>query len=82
MLWLVATTVLTADAGMLMDAATGLHIRTGQYILEQASAPHVDPFSFTKPGHAGLHGNGYVIFCSRECSRTSASEASSYFVPL
>jgi hypothetical protein len=45
-------TMIGADAGLLLDSATGCHIRTGEYILEHASVPRVDPFSFTKNGQA------------------------------
>jgi hypothetical protein len=43
-------TVAGTEASLLQDAATGCHIRTGEYILEHASIPRVDPFSFTKNG--------------------------------
>jgi hypothetical protein len=49
-LWLLATTLLGAGGGLLLDSATGCHIRTGEYILEHGSVPRVDPFSFTKEG--------------------------------
>jgi hypothetical protein len=35
---------------LLVDGDTGWHIRTGEYILDHASVPRVDLFSFTKPG--------------------------------
>ena len=50
LLWPIVMTVIGADAGLLLDSATGCHIRTGDYIIEHASVPHVDPFSFTKNG--------------------------------
>ncbi len=37
-------------AGLLQDSDTVLHTRTGQHILETASVPTHDLFSFTKPG--------------------------------
>ncbi len=36
--------------GLLRDAATGTHIRTGEYILDHHAVPHTDLFSFSKPG--------------------------------
>jgi len=35
---------------LLLDADTALHTRIGQYILSTGSIPHVDLFSFSKPG--------------------------------
>lgn len=35
---------------LLMDGDTGWHIRTGQYILDHASIPHQDLFSYSRPG--------------------------------
>src|SRR6266404_8156242 len=35
---------------MLGDGDTGWHVRTGQWILANGRVPHVDIFSFTKPG--------------------------------
>jgi hypothetical protein len=52
LLWPIVMTVIGADAGLLLDSATGCHIRTGDYIIDHASVPHVDPFSFTKNGQA------------------------------
>jgi len=37
---------------LLMDADTGWHIRTGQYILEHHAVPKQDLFSFSRPGAA------------------------------
>jgi hypothetical protein len=34
--------------GLLNDADTGMHIRTGEYILDHGTIPTVDPFSYTK----------------------------------
>lgn len=45
-----AMTIVGGDAGLLLDSATGCHIRTGDYILEHSSVPRVDPFSYTKNG--------------------------------
>ena len=50
LLWPIAMTMIGADAGLLLDAATGCHIRTGESIIEHSSIPRVDPFSFTKNG--------------------------------
>ena len=36
--------------GLVLDGDTGWHIRTGEYILQNGSAPHQDLFSFSKPG--------------------------------
>jgi hypothetical protein len=35
---------------LLRDADTALHIRIGQQILASGAIPHVDPYSFSKPG--------------------------------
>ena len=37
-------------SGLLADADSGWHIRTGEYILETHSVPQKDPYSFSKPG--------------------------------
>jgi hypothetical protein len=36
--------------GLLADADVGWHIRTGDYILSHHTVPHVDLYSFSKPG--------------------------------
>ncbi len=36
--------------GLLSDADVGWHIRTGEYILNHHAVPHVDLYSFSKPG--------------------------------
>jgi hypothetical protein len=36
--------------GLVLDGDTGWHIRTGEYILQHASVPQVDIFSFSKAG--------------------------------
>ena len=48
-LWLLAFTNAGSPNGLLQDAATGFHIRTGEYILSNAAVPQLDPFSFSKP---------------------------------
>jgi hypothetical protein len=35
---------------LLIDGDAGLHLRVGEHILDTGAVPHVDPFSFTKPG--------------------------------
>ena len=35
---------------LVRDGDTGLHTRTGDYILDHGTIPTTDPFSFTKPG--------------------------------
>jgi len=35
---------------LLFDGDTGWHIRNGQLILQTATVPHQDPFSFSRPG--------------------------------
>jgi hypothetical protein len=37
-------------ASLLADGDAGWHIRVGEMILDSGSVPHVDPFSFSKPG--------------------------------
>jgi hypothetical protein len=49
--WLLAWTVAAGAPGLLADAGTGVHIRTGEAILERGQPPRVDPYSFTRPGH-------------------------------
>jgi hypothetical protein len=48
--WLVAFSVSDSGTGLLQDAFTGFHIRTGQYIVEHGAVPHTDVFSFTRAG--------------------------------
>ena len=48
-LWLFFT-VTQSSSGLLQDASTGTHIRTGEYIVEHHEIPRTDPFSFTRPG--------------------------------
>jgi hypothetical protein len=48
--WPITMTVIGTGSGLLTDAATGCHIRTGEYISEHGAVPRVDPFSFTKHG--------------------------------
>ena len=50
LLWPIAMTIIGGDAGLLLDSATGCHIRTGEYILQHSAVPRADPFSFTKNG--------------------------------
>ncbi|MEP7363022.1 MAG: hypothetical protein ABI972_07195 [Acidobacteriota bacterium] len=50
---LVFTLFLAAPEGwdrLVWDGDTGLHTRTGDYILDHGAVPTTDPFSFTKPG--------------------------------
>jgi hypothetical protein len=37
-------------SALLLDADIGWHIRTGEWILDRRQIPHVDLFSFSKPG--------------------------------
>jgi hypothetical protein len=37
-------------SSLLADGDAGWHIRVGETILDSGSVPHVDPFSFSKPG--------------------------------
>ncbi len=50
LLWLVVYTWAGGSPSLLHDAGTGVHIRTGEYILDHRSVPHTDIFSFS---HAG-----------------------------
>jgi hypothetical protein len=47
--WLLLFTNSGSPNGLLSDAATGFHIRTGEAILDTGSLPYQDPFSFSKP---------------------------------
>jgi hypothetical protein len=46
--WLLLYTI-GGSSGVLQDVNTGLHIRTGELILEHQAVPKTDPFSFSKP---------------------------------
>lgn len=48
--WLVLWTAAGGTNGLLSDAGTGVHLRTGEAILERGAPPQADWFSFTKPG--------------------------------
>jgi len=48
--WLLLFTNSGSPNGLLSDAATGFHIRTGERILDIGGLPYQDPFSFSKPG--------------------------------
>ncbi len=48
--WLLLFTNSGSPNGLLSDAATGFHIRTGELILDTGALPYQDPFSFSKPG--------------------------------
>jgi len=50
LLWLLIFTNSGSPAGLLQDAGTGVHIRTGEWILSTHSVPTHDLFSFSKPG--------------------------------
>jgi hypothetical protein len=47
--WLLLFTISGSPNGLLSDAATGFHIRTGERILDLGALPYQDPFSFSKP---------------------------------
>ena len=47
--WLILFTIAGHGMGLLVDASTGVHIRTGEYILANG-VPHTDFFSWTRPG--------------------------------
>jgi hypothetical protein len=47
--WLLLYTAGGDVAGLLSDAGAGVHIRTGEAILQQRAVPRADWFSFTKP---------------------------------
>jgi len=48
LLWLFF--ILGGATALFNDSDTGWHIRTGERIISSRSLPHVDPFSFSKPG--------------------------------
>src|SRR2546427_4583604 len=51
LLWILMFTIHgDGSVGLLQDANTGYHIRTGDFILEHRTIPHSDIFSFSKPG--------------------------------
>ncbi len=50
--WLLLFTNAGSPNGLLSDAATGFHIRTGERILDTGGLPYQDPFSFSKPGES------------------------------
>lgn len=46
--WVFAATL--AGTGVLIDASAGVHVKTGEWVLEHGSVPRADPFTFTKLG--------------------------------
>ena len=52
--WLLLFTNSGSPNGLLSDAATGFHIRTGERILDTGALPYQDPFSFSKPGQTWI----------------------------
>lgn len=50
--WMLVFTNAGAPNGLLQDAATGFHIRTGEQMLDTGSFPYQDTFSFSKPDGA------------------------------
>ncbi|MEO7650130.1 MAG: hypothetical protein ABIZ80_06660 [Bryobacteraceae bacterium] len=48
--WVILFSIGNTGFGLLQDASTGTHIRTGDYIREHAAVPRTDMFSFSKPG--------------------------------
>src|SRR5579871_1642948 len=48
--WLFVSGGAVGWQGLLADADTGWHIRTGQYIIEHHAVPRTDLYSFSKPG--------------------------------
>ena len=52
LLWLLIFTNSGSSTGLLQDAGTGVHIRTGEWIFSHHAVPSNDPFSFSKPGEA------------------------------
>lgn len=46
--------LLAMTARHAVDPDLWWHLRTGQWIVETGSIPHVDPFSFTRAGHAWI----------------------------
>ena len=50
LVWLFMSSGAAGWQGLLADADVGWHIRTGEYILDHHAVPHVDLYSFSKPG--------------------------------
>lgn len=50
LLWLLAFTWAGGSPSLLHDACTGVHIRTGEYILDHRTIPAADIFSFSRSG--------------------------------
>ena len=50
LVWLIGYTASGGPAGLLQDAGTGVHIRTGSLILHRHAVPRWDVFSFTHDG--------------------------------
>lgn len=50
LVWLFLSSGAAGWEGLLADADVGWHIRTGDYILSHHAVPHVDLYSFSKPG--------------------------------
>jgi len=49
-LWLLASTLMWSGSGLLSDASAGVHVRTGEWILDNGRVPDRDLFSFSRPG--------------------------------
>jgi hypothetical protein len=50
LVWTLSMTLMDTGTGLLQDAATGCHIRTGEAILDSRAVPYTDSFSFTRYG--------------------------------
>jgi hypothetical protein len=50
LVWLFMSSGAAGWEGLLADADVGWHIRTGEYILDHHAVPHIDLYSFSKPG--------------------------------
>jgi hypothetical protein len=48
--WLLGYALSGMDLGLLTDASTGCHIRTGEFVLQHGQAPRTDMLSFTRAG--------------------------------
>ncbi len=49
LVWLLVVTSSSGASGLLSDAGAGVHIRTGEWILDEVRVPREDIFSFSRP---------------------------------
>jgi hypothetical protein len=62
--WITMLSIFAMAARFAVDSDTWWHLRTGKWILENRSIPHVDYFSYTRNGHIWLYVSmGWIAEC-------------------